>query len=89
MHLFGDQELQAFSRFGDCCVAQARCEFIWQIMGQAPLEEYALEPPLPTLMLCTRPGPLLTYEELPELPTILPELTAQMYGCLLNTSPNH
>lgn len=33
-------------------------------------------PPPPTLMPCVRPGPLLTYVELPEVPTMVPELSA-------------
>ena len=33
-------------------------------------------PPLPMVVLCARPGPLLTKLELPELPSIVPELTA-------------
>lgn len=36
-----------------------------------------LDTPLPPMLtLCTRPGPLLTNAELPELPTIVPELSA-------------
>ena len=41
------------------------------------MEDEKLEvPPPPTLVPCVRPGPLLTYVELPEVPTINPELSA-------------
>ena len=44
----------------------------------APVEDEKLEvPPLPMLVPCVRPGPLLTYVELPEVPTIVPELSAR------------
>lgn len=43
----------------------------------SPDEDDMLEkPPLPTVVLCVRPGPLLTKLELPEVPRIVPELTA-------------
>ncbi len=46
-------------------------------MAEAPEEEDMLEmPPPPTVVLCVRPGPLLTKLELPELPWIVPEFTA-------------
>lgn len=43
-----------------------------------PVEDEKLEvPPLPMLVPCVRPGPLLTYVELPEVPTIVPEFSAR------------
>ena len=48
-------------------------------LGQSlsPDEDDMLEkPPPPTVVLCVRPGPLLTKLELPELPWIVPEFTA-------------
>ena len=43
----------------------------------APDEEAMLEkPPPPMVVLCVRPGPLLTKLGVPELPWIVPEFTA-------------